>query len=110
MDDPVTVRELFRAANLSPCGPVKWGDPLSEDQSGVYVVASVRSADAHGDRLDVRDVLTSRNREEHRYWVTAQPILYIGRTQVSLRQRLNQFYRHKYEIAVRTEAVRRWSF
>jgi hypothetical protein len=34
----VTVKEVFKAAGLSPNGPLPWGTPIPEQGSGVYLV------------------------------------------------------------------------
>jgi hypothetical protein len=63
---PISVHAVFRAANLSPNGPVCWGERVPEYGTGVYVIVA--------DDVPV----------------------YIGRTGQPLQKRLRQFYRHKY--------------
>jgi hypothetical protein len=42
---PSTVRELFSAYGLEPAGCVRWGQPLREQQTGVYVIALTDDVD-----------------------------------------------------------------
>ena len=61
-----TVNELFAAAGLVPCAPIKWNEACNEMAPGVYVVA------VEGE------------------------IAYIGRSKRPLSRRIKEFYRHKY--------------
>ncbi len=87
-----TVSELFKAADLSLCGPVRWGTPVSECRCGVYVVALVRKP-ALGCRQRNVEYLPSLERKR---WLQKQPIIYIGRTRRSLAVRIAEFYCHEY--------------
>lgn len=69
---PVTLEELFSAAQLSSGGTVNWGEAIPEAGPGVYVVSL-----ADG------------------YWNEGESIIYIGRT-ARLARRLRQFYRHRH--------------
>lgn len=70
----VSPADLFKAAGLSPClQPVRWGTAVPERGPGVYVVLRAGRAALRGQR-----------------------ILYVGRTQRSLRQRVKEFYKHRY--------------
>jgi hypothetical protein len=59
----VTVKEVFKAAGLSPNGPLPWGTPIPEQGSGVYLV----------------ELLDQGQRDD------GQVILYVGRTKRSSR-------------------------
>jgi hypothetical protein len=63
----ITVHDVFRAARLQACGPVPWGQPVPENLPGVYVVVADYGR-----------------------------VVYIGRSSRALRQRLREFYRHRY--------------
>ena len=86
----VTVRALFNAADLKPCGPVAWGQAIVEKKPGVYVIAVVAEADKSCEHIDVSylpNVVAKR-------WISSQPVIYVGRTKRSLSRRINEFYRH----------------
>src|SRR4051812_47910689 len=87
-----TVQDLFAAAQLKPAGPVTWGDAVEERQPGVYVVALTPIPT---DPAPVVDIACVPDSERDR-WLVQQPVIYIGRATRSLRNRLAQFYRHKY--------------
>lgn len=91
----ISVRELFKSAGLSVCGPVRWNDksdPVREMRPGVYVVAAVASADdAAG--LDFPGELEVGLAAR---WVASQPVLYIGQTTRPLSVRIGEFYRHRW--------------
>ena len=89
----MTPRQLFDAAALPVLGPVPWREPVPERGPGVYVIARVASADSVGERLDAEAVL--REERPARLWLPTEPVIYIGKA-TSLRERLNQFYRHRY--------------
>src|SRR4051794_30950022 len=98
---PSTVAELLAAAQLQPAGPVRWGDPVPESATGVYVVALTDDPDSTAaslpsapfDRsalerlLDVRpelrmnlarpdaDDLTERLGG---FWLADEVVLYVG--------------------------------
>jgi hypothetical protein len=79
---PVTLEELFSAAQLSSGGTVNWGEAIPEVGPGVYVVSL-----ADG------------------YWNEGESIIYIGRT-ARLARRLRQFYRHRHGDPSPTKAAR----
>lgn len=92
---------VFRAAGLSPHGPVNWSDrdaKVDEKQAGVYVVAA---------KSRVRDwpmcpIATAQLPElqlefEKILWVSDEEIVYIGQTtKQTLTKRIAQFRRHRY--------------
>ena len=63
----ITVAALFEIVELSPSGPIRWGEPVGERGSGVYVVVQE----------------------------PADEIIYIGRA-TSIGKRIKQFYSHEY--------------
>jgi hypothetical protein len=89
---PITVRDLFAAAELEPCGPVAWGTPVGEKRCGIYVVAVVATPETACDAIVV-DYLPQRDLDR---WIQGQPAIYVGCTTRSLARRLAEFYRHRY--------------
>ena len=86
------VREIFAHVGLEPQGPVPWGHEINEDRPGIYVVtvdipAKVMEDHAEMKRLGLASTFG---------WSAGKNIVYIGRTQVSLRRRMRQFYKHTY--------------
>jgi len=92
MATSMTVSELFKEADLSPCGPVPWRIPLSVSGCGVYVVAFVRNPRLGCGRRKVEYLPP----DEQKLWLQKQPIVYIGQTKRPLAVRIREFYRHKY--------------
>lgn len=88
----VTVAEIFKAADLDPCGPVSWNTRLPETQPGVYVLSLL--VDPHAEFSD--SPAPKLPKELSIKWLDRQPVVYIGRTRRSLQYRIGQFYRHKY--------------
>jgi len=95
----LTVAEVFRKASLSPHGPVRWEEKISESRPGVYVVARARKPMASCKASDLRfkdPHPPVRDLEyERRRWLRNEPVLYIGQTTRSLRKRIGQFYGQK---------------
>jgi len=88
----ITVKQLFSAAGLPVCGPVRWKEEnVPESQPGVYVVATVSSPD---DDAGLDYVSGLREEAAHR-WIPSQPVLYVGQTTRPLSVRVKEFYRHK---------------
>lgn len=92
----VTVREVFAAAGLQPCGPVRWQEPVSEARPGVYVVALTSSCDEVSTATTADVALDAACANERARWIADEPVLYIGRTKRALRRRLSEFYAHRY--------------
>ena len=92
MSTNITVSEIFKAAALTPRGPVRWGEQVSERQPGVYVIALVQQPDANCGSIDVAYLHDSARVR----WVPAQSVIYIGRTRRPLSRRIGEFYRHTY--------------
>jgi hypothetical protein len=112
---PSTIASIFAAAGLEPEGVVRWGWPVSENTSGVYVVALSDAPDSLDSALlqapidpAALDELLA-NRPELKldgarptvfdlaariegFWIPDEPILYIGLA-TSLRSRVRGFYR-----------------
>jgi hypothetical protein len=86
----LTVAEIFKAAALTPHGPVQWQNRVFENRSGVYAVVIVSGADDNCDLINV-DYLPDVARVR---WVPGQPVVYIGRTRRPLSRRITEFYRH----------------
>jgi hypothetical protein len=95
MTPTVIPRELFEGVGVVPCGPVPWNNPVLETRSGIYVVARVPSADELGERVEAEDILKIGHTSKHKFWLSDQPVVYVGKA-TCLRQRLGQFYRHRY--------------
>jgi hypothetical protein len=97
----MTVAEVFRTAKLSPLGPVPWGTQVPERTPGVYVIARVRDPEAGciPRPLPFMEPLPSNlvldMEYERKRWLPHEPIIYIGRTTRTIRERLGRFYRHK---------------
>ncbi|WP_309080663.1 hypothetical protein [Zhihengliuella sp.] len=110
---PVSVQQLFAAAGLERQGVVRWGEPVPTNQPGVYCVST--SEDPEGQRLtpflpsaarlaglleacprlsvdgEPANVATLAHRLS-RFWLDAEPVLYVGQTGSSLRLRVGQYY------------------
>ena len=70
----LTVTEIFKAAALTPHGPVQWRNRVFENRPGVYAVAIVPGADDNCDPIKV-DYLPDVARVR---WVPGQPVIYMG--------------------------------
>jgi hypothetical protein len=112
---PSTVTDVFAAAGLRPDGVIRWGDPVPDARTGVYVVAltddpgstdaALDDAPIYLDRLrhllDVRrELLLDGGRpstEElaarlRAFWLTDEAIVYVGLAGQPLRTRVRQYY------------------
>jgi hypothetical protein len=85
------IADLFLAAGLSPLGPVVWNVRVEENARGVYVV----TVDTEDSCLG--EIIAGLSEDHRARWVDHESIIYIGQTTSSLRKRINQFYRHKFE-------------
>jgi hypothetical protein len=95
----LTVTEIFNAAELFPSGPVLWQTDPPETSPGVYVVARVGDANGSCDACelpfrDLRAFNLDLEYETHR-WLRNEPIVYVGKTDRSIRKRLGEFRRHE---------------
>jgi hypothetical protein len=41
----MTVAEIFERMGHSPCGPVRWKEPVPQSETGAYVIARVGDPD-----------------------------------------------------------------
>jgi hypothetical protein len=92
MPSVITVAELFKAAKLRVCGPVRWGAKVPETKPGVYVIAIVSRPKSHCGSRKVSYLPAPIALR----WIPRQPVIYIGRTRRSLSRRVHQFYRQEY--------------
>lgn len=112
---PLSIRELFAAADLIPFGTVRWGGRSLPDVPGVYCVSwsadpdattvdkanYLPSPSAYAELLSVCPTLsidgtiatpsTLSERFED-FWLPNEPILYIGKAGTSIRTRVGQYY------------------
>jgi hypothetical protein len=97
----MTVEQLFRTAGLSPCGPVRWMQPVLESEKGVYVIARVDNPQQGCSPCDLRlckplpKGVQIDQEYEARRWLREEPVLYIGKADQPLKTRLGQFYAQK---------------
>jgi hypothetical protein len=97
----MTVAEIFREVNLEPHGPVRWSQEPDCDEAGVYVVARVGDSKAVGESCEFPFVNPSPealkvDREyETQRWLKNEPIVYVGKTDQTVRKRIQAFCRHK---------------
>jgi hypothetical protein len=89
----MTVSEVFSLASLSPFGPVPWGTKISEESPGIYVIALLNDPDALHKSPVLADYLDAGERVR---WLADEPVVYIGKTERKLKDRLGEYYRHKY--------------
>ena len=110
---PTSIEEIFSRVSLRPEGPVGFGEPIFSKEQGVYVLTgspdgtcSSRKFEFSTPKLEewlnrcpdmrldgVRPTSTDLERELASWWLADEPILYIGMTTRSLRQRLRQYFR-----------------
>lgn len=112
----ISVGELFEKSGLQPAGVVKWGNQVSLDHPGVYVVASTPDlSDAVGQSgiyqpdltaiASLRTICpsvtvdgapaTSEQLADRigAFWIPQSAVLYVGLAGTSVRKRINQYYR-----------------
>jgi hypothetical protein len=113
---PSTVEELLATVGLKPAGSVPWGTPVPETSPGVYLVALCASASAGdcpfpkapistlaladlaaacpGLALDGRLGPTGAEIAQRigSYWISDEPVVYIGLAGQPLRTRVRQYY------------------
>lgn len=97
----LTVDELLRTAGLSPNGPVPWGATVPEPMAGVYVVARVGGPKLNCEACALpffdpfpRDINLDLECERQR-WLPRESIVYVGKTDRPIQDRVDQFYSHK---------------
>jgi len=97
----LTVAELFAAVKLSPRGPITWGTDISESDAGVYLVARVPDANTESTScpLPLIDPLPLGVGFDLEYelqrWLPNESIVYIGKADRPIRDRLREFRRHR---------------
>lgn len=107
---PSSVTELLKNAGLSPSDPVSWGNRINDNGSGIYIISLSSlikqppiDLNAVKDWIDNVPTLTldghrpspaALRKRLSEFWLPNEKILYIGKTKRSIRQRLNEFYRH----------------
>lgn len=100
---------LLRGVGLRPEGPIEWGEHVSLDEPGVYVVEApeatatapidVRAVGAWIERVPSLRLdgarPTSRELTERlaSFWVPGETIVYVGLAGTSVAKRVRQFYR-----------------
>jgi hypothetical protein len=112
---PTTVADVFAAAGLKPTGVVRWGTPVPETATGVYVVAL--SDDTNALTGALHDAAVALDHVEHvlavrqelrvdgarvspaqltsrlaAFWLPDEVVLYIGLAGQPLRTRVRQYY------------------
>ena len=115
---PISVNELFAAANAISSGVVRWGEQVPSTKPGVYCVA--KTADPNAPKVDapsyvpsasayatlltarphlsvdgVRATCASLASRLEQFWIPNEPVLYIGLAGTSMRQRIDQYYATK---------------
>ena len=106
MDTNLTVTEAFRNAKLSPSKPVRWEtlETCISDlpqSKGVYVVARVGDPNLGCEvcdlpfRYPLPPNLVLDFEYERQRWLSNEPVLYIGGTTRTVRERVREFYVHK---------------
>ncbi|MGX1591388.1 hypothetical protein ACWICO_09710 [Glutamicibacter sp. NPDC055491] len=126
---PLSIRELFAAADLNPAGVVKWGDLTIPNVPGVYCVSwsanaeathvnrdvYIPSASAYTEllsicpRISVDGALATPSKLADRigrFWIPNEPVLYIGMAGTSIRARVGQYYSTK--LGARTPHAGGW--
>jgi hypothetical protein len=93
MGRSVTVSELFRAARLKRLTVVSWDEipSIKEKSCGVYVIALTKNPTASFGESNIR-----LEKAEQERWLHFQPVIYIGKTDSTISERLKAFFRHKY--------------
>ena len=96
----MTVAEIFQKADLSVLGPVRWGKQVPESRSGVYLVARVADPNVNCKTCALpfkpigSDLKLDHGYEKHR-WLKSEPVVYIGKTDQTIRKRVGAFYLQK---------------
>jgi hypothetical protein len=97
----LTINDLFQTASLTPLGPVRWRERISESSPGVYVVARVGEPTVGCEEcpLPLIDPLPPNlhldSEYELRRWLPNEPVLYIGQTGRTIQERITEFYDHE---------------
>jgi hypothetical protein len=112
---PLTVSDLLKNVGLKVCGVAKWGERISDNLPGIYIVslsdnpnslanifeqAPLSLDSIHGwlDRVPMLQVDRRSPTAEilakrlSQFWFPDETILYIGKASRSVRQRVRQYY------------------
>lgn len=97
----MTVFDIFKWVDLLLRGPVPWGAAVAEPDAGVYVVARVDNplggclpcTVPFIDPVPPHRVLDLEY--EQWRWLPSEPIIYIGKTDRPICERLAEFRRHR---------------
>ncbi len=109
---PNSVCELFDAVGIPLGGSNEWGEPIDEDRPGVYIVAltgdpcreaplDLNQIERWRDQMPLltldgkRPALDELVQRLHSFWLPDESILYIGKTVMPIRVRLQQFCIHE---------------
>lgn len=103
----MTVNELFQLANLFPSDPLPFGEGTTQDPSelrkGVYVIARVsdptQGCEAGAMPLTVPPEIVLNPQYEENRWLPCEPVVYVGKTDRSIRKRVAEFRRQKMRSA-----------
>jgi len=100
-DTLLTIVEIFKSVGLSPNGPVPWGTDVPEANAGVYVLARGKDPSIGckpGDLSFVAPFPAAIDLDfeyERLRWLPDESVVYIGKTDGPLSERIAQFRRHK---------------
>ena len=93
----MTVIEVLSAASLKVHGPKQWKIPIPEESPGVFVVTRNNKSHAHSRPVEARfrtgaDHLLADRDSVKRRWLPREPIVFIGKTERSIRMRMAELY------------------
>lgn len=113
---PTSIENLFSRLSLSQKGRVRWGETILDDKPGVYIVSVSSRPDEvinkyeNNPPIDINIIsgwiqkvptLTLNGKRPtpdelknrlSNFWLPDEPILYIGKTGTSIKDRVKQFY------------------
>jgi hypothetical protein len=112
---PMTVSQAFASASLAPEGVVRWGQPVPERATGIYVVSVARATDSTAEAVPEAPLELARLKELRAvrpetsldgrvttaaalqsrletFWFHDEVILYVGLAGQPLRTRVRQYY------------------
>ncbi len=89
------VTELFTEVGLSICGTMRWGCPVVESRSGIYVIAQTNQpSQSLCFKVIPSGIQIDKAYEEAR-WLPSERIVYIGKADQPISRRISQFYKHQ---------------
>jgi hypothetical protein len=89
------VIELFSAVGLSICGPIRWGCPVVESRSGIYVIAQTNQPSQSLCFEVIPAGIHIDKAYEKERWLPSEQIIYIGKADQPISKRISQFYKHQ---------------